>query len=116
MSQSNSNISHQIVKAGEIQTEEGKGGKLKFFAFNHQRGKRLHIGSLIGVVYEKVAPVLRQPEPSFSLTQSEFGAVTETGAGFVRIIPPDKSATYSISLQDFQRFSEPYYNVSYGPQ
>jgi hypothetical protein len=104
------------VKAGGIYLEEGKKGKVKFYAFNHQRGKRLHIGTLSGVTYEKVAVILRQPEPSFALTQSEFGAVIESGAGFIRIIPPDKSGTYSISVKDFERHKAPYFNSGYGGQ
>jgi hypothetical protein len=76
----------------------------------------LHIGTLKGQTYEKQAEILRQPEPSFCLTQSEFGAVVDCGAGFIRIIPQDKSGTYSISVQDFKRYAEPYYNAGYGPQ
>lgn len=106
----------QSTKAGEITLEEGKKGKVKFYAFNRQRGKRLHIGTLQGATYEKVAVILRQPEPSFALTQSELGAVIETGAGFIRIIPPDKSGTYSIAIKDFQRHKQPYFNSGYGPQ
>ena len=60
--------------------------------------------------------ILQKPEPSFALTQAEFGAVLEAGAGFIRLIPSDRSATYSISVQDFQQHARSYYNSGYGPQ
>jgi hypothetical protein len=104
-----------IIKAGETVVKETKRG-IEFHAFNFQRQRMLHIGTLSGQVYEKVAVILRQPEPSFALTQTEFGAVQETGAGFIRIVTPDKDATYAISVGDFQRHAEAYYNAAYGPQ
>ena len=104
-----------IVKAGEIQIKETKRG-IEFHAFNFQRQRMIHIGTLSGQIYEKVAPILRQPEPSFSLPQSEFGEVVEMGAGFIRIVTPDKSGTYAISVPDFKLHAEAYYNASYGPQ
>lgn len=107
--------SEYITKAGEIQVKETKRG-VEFHAFNWQRQRMLHIGTLKGATYEKVAVILRQPEPSFALTQSEFGAVQDCGAGFIRIVPPDKSGTYSISVQDFNRCKEAYYNAAYGGQ
>ncbi len=110
MSQSNN-----IMKAGEIQVKETKGGK-EFHAFNWQRQRMIHIGTLSGDTYEKVAVILRQPEPSFALTQSELGALIETGAGFIRIITPEKDKTYSMSVQDFQLHKEAYHNLGYGPQ
>jgi hypothetical protein len=104
-----------IVKAGEIQVKETKRG-VEFHAFNWQRQRMLHIGTLKGSVYEKQAQILRQPEPSFAVTQTELGAILETGAEFIRIVPGDKSATYSISVRDFDRCKEPYYNAGYGGQ
>jgi hypothetical protein len=104
-----------IVKAGEIIVKETRRG-VEFHAFNWQRQRTLHIGTLKGATYEKQAEILRQPEPSFCLTQSELGALIEMGAGFIRIIPGDKSRTYSISVQDFKRHAEAYYNGAYGPQ
>ena len=104
-----------IVRAGEIIVKETKRG-IEFHAFNWQRQRTLHIGTLKGQTYEKQAVILRQPEPSFALTQSEFGAVMDCGAGFIRIIPQDKSGTYSISVQDFKRYAEAYYNAGYGGQ
>src|SRR5687768_8080949 len=103
------------IKAGETVIRESKRG-IEFHAFNWQRQRMLHIGTLSGQVYEKVAVILRNPEPSFALTQSEFGAVEEMGAGFVRIVTPAKDATFAISVNDFKRFKEPYYNSAYGPQ
>ena len=104
-----------IVKAGEIQVKDSKRG-LEFHAFNWQRQRMLHIGTLKGQTYEKVAVILRQPEPSFALTQSEYGALVDQGAGFIRIVTPDKDRTYSISVQDFKRHAEAYYNAAYGGQ
>jgi hypothetical protein len=104
-----------IVKAGEIHVKETKRG-IEFHAFNWQRQRMLHIGTLKGSVYEKQAQILRQPEPSFAVTQTEFGALLDTGAEFIRIVPGDKSATYSISVQDFNRHKEAYHNPGYGPQ
>jgi hypothetical protein len=115
MSQSQYIKNHQNIKAGEIVVKESKRGT-EFHAFNFQRGRLLHIGTLSGQVYEKVAVILRQPEPSFALTQAEFGKVQEAGARFIRIVTPEKTATYAISLEDFQRFKEAYHNPTYGPQ
>jgi hypothetical protein len=115
MSQSQYTKNHDAIKAGSIITEETRKG-IKFLAYNHERRRMLHIGTLAGAVYEKVAVILQKPEPSFALTQSEFGAVVEQGARFIRIIPPNKDGTYSISVKDFQRFGETYFNSNYGPQ
>jgi hypothetical protein len=115
MSRSQYIKNRQNIKAGEIIVKESKRGT-EFHAFNFQRGDLLHIGTLSGQVYEKVAVILRQPEPSFALTQAEFGKVQEAGARFIRIITPEKTTTYAISLEDFQRFKEAYHNAAYGPQ
>jgi hypothetical protein len=113
MSQLDNTTSH--VKAGDTIVKETKRG-IEFHAFNWTRQRMLHIGTLKGQTYEKQAEILRQPEPSFCLTQSEFGAVVDCGAGFIRIIPQDKTGTYSISVSDFRRHAEAYYNGAYGPQ
>lgn len=105
---------NNITLAGKIETQEVK-GKLKFYGFNHQRGKRLHIGTLIGATYEKVAVVLRQPEASLCLSQTEHGALQDAGGLFVRFIV-DKAQTYSISLTDFTRNAGRFYNAGYGYQ
>jgi hypothetical protein len=107
--------SEYITKGGETQIRETRRG-VELHAFNFQRQRMLHIGTLKGQTYEKQAEILRQPEPSFCLTQSELGALVDMGAGFIRIIPGDKSKTYSISVQDFKRHAEAYYNGAYGPQ
>jgi len=104
-----------ITKAGVITTKEGKGGKLKFYSYNHERGKSLHIGTLIGQTYEKVAVILRQPEPSLTLTSLELQAVQDAGGLYVRFIV-DRSRTFSISVRDFIRHTEKFYNRQYGPQ
>lgn len=106
---------YKSLKAGETIVKETKRGK-EFHAFNWQRQGMVHIGTQSADVYEKVAVILRQPEPSFCLTQSELGALIETGAGFIRIVTPDKDRTYSISVQDFQHHKEAYHNLGYGPQ
>jgi hypothetical protein len=106
---------NQFIKAGEIEVREGKKG-IEFYAFNFQHGKPLHIGTLIGRTYEKTAPVLQKPEPSFSLPQSELGAAIEQGAEFIRFIGRGRPGTFSISVTDFQSHGEPYFNQAYGPQ
>jgi hypothetical protein len=110
MSQLNS-----ITKAGQITTEQS-GGKVKFFAFNHERGKPLHIGSLVGVVYEKTAPILNKPVPSFCLPQSELAAIEQAGGQFIRFIARGAVGTYAISLDDFKLHGESYFNAGYGLQ
>jgi hypothetical protein len=102
-------------KAGQIQVREGKKGT-EFYAFNFQHKKPLHIGTLIGSVYEKTAPILHKPEPSFSLPKSELGAAIAQGAAFIRFIARGAFGTYSISVEDYERYGEPYYNAAYGPQ
>ncbi len=115
MSQSQYKPNHESTHAGEIAVRETQRG-FQFFAFNEQRKKTLHIGTMIGQTYEKVAPVLQFPEASFALTQAEYVAILETGAQFIRIVTPGKSATYAISVQDFGKFSQPYHNAFYGDQ
>lgn len=109
-------MNNTTIKAGEIQVKESKRG-VEFHAFNFQRQRMIHIGTLSGQTYEKGnCVILRQPEPSICLPQSEYGAAVEAGALFLRCIPPDKSATYAISLRDFKQHAEAYYNAGYGPQ
>jgi len=103
------------AQAGKIQIKEGKKG-IEFYAFNFQHGKSLHIGTLIGRIYEKTAPILQKPEPSFSLPQSELGAAIEQGAEFIRFIARGAVGTYAISVTDFKQQARPYFNQSYGPQ
>jgi hypothetical protein len=100
--------------AGNISTEATKRG-LKFFSFNHERRKYLHIGTLIGATYEKSSAVLRSPEPSLCVSESEFGAVQEAGGQFIRFIV-GRSHTYSISVLDFARQAEKYFSAGYGDQ
>jgi hypothetical protein len=110
------NNNSTFARAGQIVIKESKRG-VEFHAFNFQRQRLIHVGTLNGSVYEKGnCVILRQPEPSFCLPQSEYGAAVEAGALYLRCIPPDKSATYAISLQDFKEFSTPFYNQMYGPQ
>lgn len=115
MSQDNYSTFSPGTKAGKITLKETKRG-IEFHSFNLQRQRMIHIGTLSGEVYEKVAVILRQPEPSFALTQAELGAVLDTGAGFIRIITPEKDKTYSISVRDFQLHKEAYRNLGYGDQ
>lgn len=104
-----------FTKTGEIRLEESK-GKVKFFAFNHEHKKSLHVGSLIGVTYEKTAPMLRKPEPSFCLPSSELAAIEQAGGQFIRFIARGSVGTYAISLEDFKRHGERYFNAGYGYQ
>lgn len=112
---SRTNDTTDFYKAGQIQTREGKKG-VEVLAYNFQHGKPLHIGTLIGSVYEKTAPILHKPEPSFALPKSELGAVIEQGAAYIRFIGRGMPGTYSISVDDFQLHGIPYFNRSYGNQ
>jgi hypothetical protein len=107
--------SYDNTKAGEIQIRETKRG-IELHAWNCERQRLLHIGTLVGVVCEKQVTILRLPEPSINLTQSELGALESLGAVYLRCIPADKSATYSISVENFRKFGQPYFNPQYGPQ
>jgi hypothetical protein len=104
-----------FLKAGQIQVREGKRG-LEFFAFNHQHKKPLCIGTLSGLTYEKTAPMLHKPEPSFCLPTSELAAIEQAGGQFIRFIARGSVGTYAISLEDFKRHAEKYFNASYGYQ
>ncbi len=110
MSQSNN-----IINPGEILLKDF-GGTIQVHAFNVEKRKTIHIGTVVGICYEKVCPVLQKPEPSFSLTRAEYAAILETGAEFIRIVTSSRSGTYSISVQDFGRFGVPYHNAFYGDQ
>ena len=100
---------------GQISVKPNKRG-IEFHTFNHERRRMLHIGTLRGSVYEKVAAILYKPEPSFALTLCEYNAAVENGAEFIRIIPQDHAATYSISIEDFKQLATPYSNPFYGDQ
>ncbi|MBN1451138.1 MAG: hypothetical protein JW963_09005 [Anaerolineales bacterium] len=103
------------TKAGEIRAVS-RPGKVTLQAYNHERGQYLDIGSIQGNVYEKGnASILQLPEPSFTLSQSEYGAVCDLGAEFVRMVTREK-ITYSIELSRFDQFKQPYFNGWYGPQ
>lgn len=104
---------NNITLAGRIEVKRTKKG-VRFYAFNHTRGRRLHIGTLKGATYEKVSVILRQPEPSLALSQTELKAVQEESGKFIRFIVDGK--TYAISTADFARHAERYYNPGYGPQ
>lgn len=115
LTKSEDNTVNRFVKGGEIVTKSTKRG-IELHAYNWQRQRMLHIGTLRGVVYEKQAQILQRPEPSFAVTQTELGAILETGAEFIRVVLPSKSVTYSISVQDFQDHKQAYHNPGYGPQ
>ncbi len=100
---------------GDITIKETKRG-IEFHAFNHERRRSLHIGTIKQRVYEKVAAVLEKPVPSFSLPVSEYKAIVKHAAEFIRIVPLNRDATYSISVQDFMRWGIPYDNQFYGRQ
>jgi hypothetical protein len=104
------NIVHQI----EIRA---KGEDREVLAFNQERGKWLHVGTISGQTYEKGnASILHRPVPSFTLTKTEYTEVTQAGAEYLRLIPHDKSATYCLSLARFYQVAEPYSNAWYGDQ
>lgn len=104
-----------ITTGGGIQIKRTARG-VQFWAHNHERGQSIHIGTLIGSVYEKGGvAILQLPEPSITLTQAELGAAREAGAEYLRFLTREK-ITYSISLADFERHAQPYFNAKYGPQ
>jgi hypothetical protein len=111
MSQSNNSTN---LKAGQISVE-AKRGRVKFFAYNLQRGKPVHVGTKSGNVYEKVQPIFRQRQ-SFNLTRTEYAAILEAGASFINIVLPDKTAMYSIGVERFARYAQPYDHPDYGGQ
>jgi hypothetical protein len=104
-----------FYKTGTIQTRQGRKG-VEFWAYNHQHEKPLHVGTLSGAVYEKTAPILHKPEPSFCLPLSELAAVEEAAGRFIRFIGRGRPGTFSISVEDFKLHGEKYFNASYGYQ
>lgn len=104
------------TKWGEIETRPGKRGGIEILAMNHERGRRVSVGTVKGSVFEKGnAAILRQPEPSFCLSRSELEAAKDAGAKFLRVITPTKQ-THSIEIEDFERHAERYFNAFYGDQ
>jgi hypothetical protein len=104
-----------ITKSGEVKIKQSARG-LEFHAFSPGLNRVIHVGTLRGQVYEKATAILRKPEPSISMTQAEYGAALDAGAVYLRCIPSGDDVTYAISLEDFRRHAESYYNPSYGPQ
>lgn len=110
---SNQNYS---TKWGDVEARPGKRGGIEILSMNHERGRRLHVGTVIGSTYEKGNPaILRKPEPSFCMGQNELQAAKDAGAKFLRMITSDKK-TYSIAITDFERNAERYFNAYYGDQ
>lgn len=103
------------TKWGDIEARPGKRG-IEILAMNHERGRRVHIGTIKRGVYEKGnAAILRKPEPSFCMMRAELEAVKENGAEILRLITPEKQP-YTISLSDFEQYAEVYFNAFYGEQ
>lgn len=102
---------------GDIETRPAKrGGGIELLAYNHERGRRVSVGTVRGDVFEKGnAAILRKPEPSFCLSRSELNAAKEAGANFIRLITPEKT-TYAIELERFEANAEKYFNAYYGDQ
>lgn len=97
-------------------TTTSRGKTIK--AYNYQREKYLAVGSVSGATFEKVANILKmvagEYRPSFTLTAAELETARELGATFLRVI--NDGITYAISLNDFERYAEPYKNGMYGKQ
>lgn len=109
-------LQQYTAKWGEIETRPGKRGGIEILAMNHERGRRVSVGTVKGSVFEKGnAAILRQPEPSFCLSKPELEAAKDAGAKFLRIVTSSKQ-THSISIEDFERHAERYYNAYYGEQ
>lgn len=105
---------NQTIKAGEIETRQTRRG-LEFWAYNLQRGEPVCIGTQLDRVYEKVQPVFRQRK-TFNITRAEYAAILEAGASFINIVLPDKSMMYSIGVERFARYAQPYDHSQYGSQ
>jgi len=108
-----------ISNTGEIRVIKTSRG-MTLQAFNFTQNRYVGMGSVSGAVYEKGnCPLLNAPkgtyDPSISLTEKELKAARDQGATFLRCITPEK-VTYSISLIDFEKHSQPYTNRFYGDQ
>ena len=105
--------SAEEVAQPQIEIKQGKKG-IELWAYNCEREKLLHIGSIEGAVYEKQANILQNPKPSFCLTVGELAAILEHGATFLRVAC--RGRKYAISLQDFQNHGKQYASAWYGAQ
>jgi len=104
-----------ISEWGDVYTKEAKRG-LEFYAFNRERGRSLHIGTLKGTTYEKGrVSILLKPERSIALKPEEYQAATEAGGVVFRVQTTD-GETYVIMFDDFNRLKDEYYNPTYGKQ
>jgi hypothetical protein len=102
------------VKAGAITTKETRKG-LELFSNSFERRKPVSIGTLSGKVYEKVSSIYRK-ENTFNLLPAELTQIKDAGGEFIRIVMPDKSATFTISVQDFERHAKEIFMPPYGKQ
>jgi hypothetical protein len=104
-------------KAGEVRVSATSRGET-LQCYNYSQKRWTGVGSISGATYEKVANVLKVVKgnycPSFTLTEAELQAARDCGASFMRVI--SDGVTYSISLNDFEKYAESYINSFYGNQ
>lgn len=103
-----------------ITTKKTKRG-ITLQAFNYTQNKYVGVGSVSGATYEKgnaaILKVVRgEYSPSFALTVAELEAARNLDATFLRCITPEPKTTYSISLNDFERYGKKHTNAYYGEQ
>lgn len=104
-----------ITEWGDVYTKETKRG-LEFHAYNRERGRSIHIGTMKGTTYEKGrVSILEKPEPSIALKPDECKAAVDAGATVFRAQTKDGD-TYVIGLDDFNRLKVEYFNPTYGTQ
>jgi len=115
MSQPNNSTFAGNIKTGVILIKETARG-LEFHAINYERGQLLHIGTISGIVYETVKPILEKPERSFCVSRSEYEKLTGLATGIIRVITPAKDRTYAITVKDFDQHKKSYYHKMYGYQ
>jgi hypothetical protein len=107
--------SNSTTHWGDIFTKKGKRG-LEFHAYNRERGRSVHVGTLSGGVFEKGrVSILRKPEPSIALKPDEYQSAKDAGATVFRAQTVD-GETYVIRLDDFHRLKVEYFNPTYGKQ
>lgn len=100
---------------GDVYTKETKRG-LEFFAYNRERGRSIHIGTLKGTTYEKGrVSILLKPERSIALKPEEYQAAVDAGGVVFRAQTTD-GETYTIMFEDFHRLKIEYFNPTYGKQ
>ena len=101
------------LKPGEVKIVE-LAERTLFYAYNFEKDDVIQFGSTIGTVFEKPAPMLQYPEPSFCILPTELEAIKYSGAKYIRILSQGK--TFCISVRDFEAHAVDYDHKNYGHQ